>query len=440
VAKTHIEAALKISKDSPDALVVRGRLAMEERDYDRAIADFRSVLRQHPRSVEYMGLLARVHMQNKEPALARELLFRAAKNNPGHISIRTLFAEYLTQSRDYKAALEEVDAMAAMFPFEPAIQRLRQLVESGQNSLAGSDAQLAGIENDLPENAAVYSRQGKQYLEQKNFDNAIGEFQKALRVAPSAIEPLKGMVQAYLAQGRPDLALARVNAQLRITSPTLHQAYFLLGQIYDGQNQPSEAQRAYQKALDINAAWDAPYLALARQHHARGDNKRALSVLETARNTLPGSETIALHVAAMLEANQQFDRAMAEYEKLLMADADLDVAANNLAVLLLDRRGDKASVERALTLARRFQNSAQPAYLDTLGWALVKSGQASRGLPYLEKALAAMPDAPTYHYHAGWAYKAIGEKEKAKTHLLKAIATGVAFSGRDQAKSVVATL
>ncbi len=440
-AKALLDDDLKTtSRTNPDTLEARGKIALEEGDLQRAIADFRSALKQQPNSVEYVGLLARAHVQNKEPGLARELLIQAAKNNPQNLPVRTMLVELLIQIRDYKNAQDEANHLIKAFPFDPAPRRLLEMMAAAQNTLPGADVIQANEENSMAPAVASLYHLGSQYLAQKKYDEALGEFQKALRLAPSAIGPLKGLVQAHVAKGRADLALAKVKSQLRITSPTLHQAYYLLGQVQEGRQQPAEAVRAYQRALDIRPNWDAPYLALAQHYHAKGDAKQAQATLEAALRALPGSQTLSLHLASQLEANKSYDRAMAEYEKLLKANPDLDIAANNLATLLIDHRGDKASLERSLSLTRRFQNTTQPAYLDTLGWAMIKSGQASRGLPYVVKALEAQADVAAYHFHAGIAYQAMGNKEKAKLHLLKALAAGGGFAGQDQAKALVAGL
>ncbi len=439
-AKTHVSEALKFSRDSTDALVTRGKLALEAGDWERAVVDFRTCLKHQPSSLEYVGLLARAHMLNKQPGMARELLFQAAKNNQDNLPIRTLLAESLVQMRDYKTALEEVHEQIKTFPFDTKPRRLLEDILLAKRTLPGADVVSSNAEGAMPSAAIPVYRQASQYLMDKKYSEASGEYQKALRMAPTAIEPLIGLVDAYLALGRPDMALTKVKAQFHIDSPTLHQAYYLLGQIYAGQNNQTEAVRAYRRALDINASWEAPYLALAQIFQTQGDNKQAQSILERGAKIVPQSQTIMLHLAIMLEANRSYDRAIAMYERLLQDYPDLDAAANNVAVLLLERRGDKTSLERALNLARRFQHAKQPAYLDTLGWALVKNQQSNRGLPYLEKALVAEPEAASYHYHAGVAYIAIGNKEQAKTHLLKSLAAGTDFPGRDQVKNVAARL
>lgn len=440
VAKTHANDALRLSKHSPVALATRGKIAFEERDLDQAVADFRLALKMQPKSIEYIGLLARAYAQNKQPGLARELLSSAVKNYPGNYPVRMLLVEHMLNQRDYKNALAEVTDGINFFPFDQELQNFRARIMAAQDKLPVARDAFAASEIAAPPNVAAIYRQGTQFLEQKKYDDAIGEFQKAHRIVPMSFAPMQGLVQAYLAQGRPDKALSFVTSQLSVTSPVLHYGYFLLAQIYANQQRPAEAIRAYQQASDNNPYWAAPYLALALHYYARQENRKALAVLETAARLMPDDHTVTLHLAGMLELDQNVDRALGEYERLLKQDPSHALATNNLAVLLLEKRGDKASIERALNLARRFQNSNRPEFLDTLGWALAKNGDAGRALPLLEKALAAMPDAPYVHYHTGMTYFALGNTERAKTHLLKSISAGIESAYQDKAKAVVATL
>jgi tetratricopeptide (TPR) repeat protein len=281
---------------------------------------------------------------------------------------------------------------------------------------------------------------GTYYAGAKKYDAAIAEFQLALKQAPEAIEPLKGLVQAYLAKGRSDLALGEIKRRMRIDSPTLNQVYFLLAEIYREQKKYPEAERAYGQSLDINPYWHDPYLALAQLHHTTGGDNKAQAMLEIGLKRMPDDPVLAVSLAGAREANRDYERAIADYENILKTHPGLDVAANNVAALLTEKRSDKASLERALNLARRFENASNPAYVDTLGWAYIKNGQTRRGLALLSRAISAAPNMPLYHYHVGMAYKIVGDKEKAKIHLHKALAGKTDFDGMNEAKSVLAQL
>src|SRR6185369_3008183 len=88
------------------------------------------------------------------------------------------------------------------------------------------------------------------------------------------------------------------------------------------------------------------------------------------------------------------EKAIAEYEKILAKDPRADLAANNLASLLSEAGGSKADLDRALALAKRFQNAANSAFLDTLGWVYFQLGDYEHALPLLQKAVGMASNDP----------------------------------------------
>ncbi len=114
--------------------------------------------------------------------------------------------------------------------------------------------------------------------------------------------------------------------------------------------------------------------------------------------------------------------------------------ANNLASLLTDHKGDKASLERAKQLAAPFESSGQPALLDTLGWVYYKLNDVDRALPLLKKAVDGAPKSGVLHYHLGMAYYKKGDKAAAKDQLTRAFATAEKFTGEDEGRATLKAL
>jgi tetratricopeptide (TPR) repeat protein len=439
-ARPLVDQVLNANQNNVDALVVRGKLALADNDTKRAIADFRWALKEQPNSVEFAGLLAKAHLENKEPALAREVISKAVQLNPDNRQSRIMLVDYLLQTRDYDTALTEINILLAAAPLDAGLLQSRAAVLAAKKNLPEAQAGLLALRSGLTPTALANFRLGTYYASIKKYDTAAGEFLLALKYSPDAIEPLKGLTQAYLASGRADLALNEVKRRLRIESPVLHQLYFLLGETYLAQQKFAEAERAYARSLDINPYWHDPYLALAQFHHDLADDKKAQAVLELGLKRMPDDPIMAISFAGARQHNGEYERAIADYEAILKTHPSLDVAANNIAALLTEKRGDKASLERALNLARRFENSANPAYVDTLGWAYVKNGQTRRGLALLNRAMEIAPAVALYQYHAGMAYKILGDREKAKIHLNKALASQTNFEGMSDARATLAKL
>ena len=93
------------------------------------------------------------------------------------------------------------------------------------------------------------------------------------------------------------------------------------------------------------------------------------------------------------------------------------MAINNLVSLLLDYRSDKASLDRAFSLADALKNSNVPQFQDTLGWAQYRQGDFKDAIATLEAAAAKLPNLAAVHYHLGMSYAADGQPEKAAEQL-----------------------
>ena len=96
------------------------------------------------------------------------------------------------------------------------------------------------------------------------------------------------------------------------------------------------------------------------------------------------------------------------------------IVANNLASLLADYRTDKASLERANSLALLLKKSEVPQFKDTLGWVSYQRQDYRAALPLLEDAVKALPNLAMVRYHLGMTYLATGQDEKASEQFNKA--------------------
>ena len=97
------------------------------------------------------------------------------------------------------------------------------------------------------------------------------------------------------------------------------------------------------------------------------------------------------------------------------------IAANNLASLLSDHRNDKASLEKAQTLAASLRETQIPQFKDTLGWISYRRDDYVNAISLLEKAVVALPDVPLVRYHLAMSYIAVGQTAKALEQLRVAL-------------------
>jgi len=231
-------------------------------------------------------------------------------------------------------------------------------------------------------------------------DAAARMDQVLTRTAPDATM-LMLAAKAHTAAGNPDKAEALLKKAIDI-EPDRMKAYGLLGQFYVSQRRLPDAREQYTTIVAKNPTAVGPNTMLAMIMEAQGDK--------------PAAE--------------------AQYWKTLSLDANAAVAANNLAWLWVStgRNLDQA-LQLAQTAAKVLPDS--PQVLDTLGWAFYQKNMNPQAIQQLEASVRKDATDPSVHYHLGMAYSKIGDFDKAKASLQKALTMNPRFDGADEARKTL---
>jgi predicted Zn-dependent protease len=133
------------------------------------------------------------------------------------------------------------------------------------------------------------------------------------------------------------------------------------------------------------------------------DQKRtddAVRVLEQARKTFGDDQALSMRIANVYETGGRLADAERELRKL-MTDDPLDAEALNSLSYMLAEHGQK--LPEAVDLAQRALKiePENPAFLDTLGWALFKSGRTDEAAQSLDKAAAVLTGNSVIQDHHG---------------------------------------
>jgi tetratricopeptide (TPR) repeat protein len=435
-AAALIAEVLKANPRDNQALMLRGRLAMERGDALGAIGDYRAVLRDQPDSVPVITQLARAHLVNGEQELARETLGKAVALFPDRPEVRMLMAEFKVSTRDIQGAREDIEHVLKQNPLDLRAVSLKSDIHAGAGEWKAAEATLTAMKKKSPADPRIDQKLGNLYLAQKRPEQAIAAYEAALTAVPGAIEPLTGLCNLYLSQEKPQLAVARIEEALKV-SPENFLAQALLGRMEAASKQFDKADAAFRKAVAMNSSIPGTHLELANFLAERGDYSGAERAIKDGLFALPENDTLLRQLAQVHMRGKNFEQAIAVYEDMVTRDAGNDMAANNLASLLLDHREDKASHERAKELVRRFEHSRNPAYIDSLGWAHFRTGEYDRAAQVLRKAVDVAPGAAVLHYHLGMALHRKGDLAMAKPHLQKALDAKVEFPGIDEVRKIL---
>ncbi len=182
------------------------------------------------------------------------------------------------------------------------------------------------------------------------------------------------------------------------------------------------------------------YVRLADVNVVQNRLDNAVKVLKQGLVELPNDNNLSIKLASVYELSGKYDEAISTYGEVLKNNPGNALVTNNLASLLTDRKGDKASLDRAKQLAAPFASSGQPALLDTLGWVYYKLNDLDSALPLLKKAVDAAPKSGVLRYHLGMVYYKKGDKAAAKDELTRAFATEEKFAGEDEGRAALKAL
>lgn len=437
-AEKLTEEVLKENPKNNDALINRARLALSKADPETAITALREVMRDQPGSVIASGLLASAHMQKKEPQLAREALVKAVETNPGNVQARLAYAQFMAQNKDTDGALKIMAEALKAAPDNLDVLLARMELLAAKQDMKGAQSAIAAIKEKHPGLPVGYYHMGRYHASQKRYDEAVREFELALGKsgAKDSFQVLSSIASVRIAQGKPDLALGRMQELLK-TEQNHPFAHELMAEVYITKKQYDEAEKSLHAAIKNNPKWNVPYRNLANLYMVRGDTRAAAEIYQKGLEAIPDDAQLLFHIAEMYERTRDFDKAVVTYERMLTKDPESNLARNNLASLLTDQKSDAASLKRARELVLGFETQSQPAFRDTLGWVHHKSGETDKAIEILKEVVKQAPNVPIFRYHLGMAYHKQGNMAEAKVHLAKAVDVKDEYPGLVEARETL---
>jgi exosortase len=153
--------------------------------------------------------------------------------------------------------------------------------------------------------------------------------------------------------------------------------------------------------------------------------KQTASLLRTALDNNPRSADLCYSVANLRYVTGSRDEAITLYRKALAIKPDHKLAANNLALVLADRRDGIAEALNTIDAAiAKF--GADATLLDTKGQILVLLGRAQEALGLLGSAASSQPGDPLVLLHLSNAFLSSRREAEARTTYRRARAFGVA--------------
>ncbi|MBI5672873.1 MAG: tetratricopeptide repeat protein [Nitrospirae bacterium] len=440
-AERQVQEILKDNPRSSDGLMLTGRMALARRNGKDAVQAFRTVLHDQPDLATVHYLLGQAYQLTGDTNLAKDSFERAVALYPDQVDAKRSLAVLESRSGRYQQARARLDDLLKHRPDDVTALDMLMTLDLVTKNWSGAEQTLTRLRQISTGNNLLASlAEGRFYEAQRRLSEARRAYERATALAPNEPEPLLSLVKVEVALGQATQSRTRLESLLasRKDHPFAHG---LLGEVLTLTREYEEAAHHYREAVRLNPKWMTPWLNWASLSLSRKKPDEAVQVLQDGLKANPESEELHLLLASAHSEQGQIDLAIAAYETTLRLNPRNLLAANNLAVLLVDYKSDPSSLQRAFSLSRDFEKEApHPLFIDTLGWVRFKMGQREEAIRLMKDAVAKSPDISVLNYHLGIAFFQSGKRAEARTYLSKALKSADSFDGRREAEQVLAQL
>lgn len=395
-----------------------------EEKYQDAIKLLEEILWQHPRNDSAMSAMGEINVIQGDVSKAYENYKNALKLNPKNLSALNYIVnkEVSEQHTDY--AIELLETTLRYLPSQLSL--LTKLVELN-SSVGNFDSANKYVEKiRRHRNGALLAQflNGKVLHKQKKFNEAIVVYRELLEVAPSLNDALIGMVESYSSLGKRDEMESYLDGFIK-DNPNNTVAFVLKSKLLSLKKQNSKAVSLLETVLTNNEIDRVKvYIELARLHSILKNEKLEYGAYVDGLAVSPNNSDLLLSLALYYENKKDYANAVKQYEKVLNINSKHNVAKNNLATILLDHFGKPDDVAKAVELVKVFRQSKQPYFLDTYGWAQLKSGKVDTAMEVFKQVIILEPDIPVFRYHLAIAHYELADGMSATSELKQALYLG----------------
>lgn len=467
-ASAQIDEVLKKDQHDRQALLLRARmrtLGGQPENLKLAVADLEDVLKQEPNSKLGLYLMSQTTFNLGQIDKARAFAAELEKTYPDYLPAKLMQVQLALTGGDNKGAQTlATDLLARLDKAAPDRENSPQMLAEirERTYLARGAAQLqlknlAGAKQDFESARGISSNDPVVYnslalvaLSENKPQEAMADFDNALRVDATNFDALNGLISLYAKSQQLDQAHARVDQALS-QYPNVAALHFLKAQVYGYQQNVASVQAELNKALELDPNYLAAYSSLATLYINSKQEDRAIAEYRKIIEHRPDNATAYVLIGMLEDQRKNYDAAAENYRKALEKDPNSIIAANNLAWLYATT--GKGNLDEALKLAQGVvqRNPNVAGFLDTLGWVYYKKNLHDAAVEQLRKAVsineadatrAKTSPSAAYHYHLAMALKGKGDREESRRELETAIRLSdkAPFADVDEAKKALASL
>ncbi len=438
-AKAAFERAIQLDGKLIEPKLNLARLDITNRAFDAAAARLNAILLADDKNIDAMYEMANLSSRRGQPAETLRWLSKGSDvAGPRDLRPAMALVEFLLRNRKPALALEAAKRLSAKDSDNVSVMLVYGRAQLANGDLEGARSTFSGATRFANYNAVQQTEIAGWQLAVNNLAGAAYSLEKALSSRPDFLPALALMTEVEIRQDQPAKAEQRAR-QILVLAPKQAIGYSLLGDVAQARGQGAAAIDAYRRAHQVESN-TGTFLRLFNAMSGQDGGKSALPMGEAWLKSHPQDQSVRKALGDAYARAGNYAVARTTYDTYLKAMPDDVAVLNNQANVLLRLRDPSAVAVAEQALKK---DPANANAIDTLGWALFKSGppeQSDRALQLLRDARLREPGNPEIRYHLAEVLAQSGRKTEAQDEIEAALKIGRNFESVADAEGLLKKL
>ena len=250
-------------------------------DPAKAVAAYERAVQLNPRNVRALQSLAKGLKAAGQGLRSSGILQQAIQMAPSDAASLYQSAVLASELGRAGEALEKMQKAIALDPDLPGAYTTLARIQAAAGQTDRGEAALREALRIDPYDAAAWDLAGRAQAEKRQFPEALGDFERAIRYRPNFAPHLYDYALTLSSTGQPDRAQKIAEAAAH-ADPKLPEVHVLLGGLLARKRQLPDAAREYREALRLLPDFGRARLNLASVLVAQGDKQGAAEQLRAA--------------------------------------------------------------------------------------------------------------------------------------------------------------
>ena len=383
---------------SEPVTMLKEQIYVQEKKYDQAIHELKSIIKADPEEIRYLGILAELYTTIGRKEDARETYRKIFEIEPDNGIAQLSMAEFYSLDSNRVKQFEYL-SLAFRNKSLPLERKLNVVIDfltddkKFQENADEVDSLIQILMEIYPEDIRVKTSWA-------NYLTKVEKYQEALKLYDEILEKQKGN-------------------------------YFVWEQAIFIENILGNNEKVYERCKEALTYFeDRPflYLFLGNSAMQEGKNDEAVKSLEKGldyvKNNIPLTVQFYAFLAEAWRNLGKFEKSDSYFDKALQMEPDNIMILNNYGyyLALREEKLDKAEKMSRETITKEPEN---PTYLDTYAWILFKSGKLAEARDYMQKAIQhGGGEDPDILEHYGDILEKLGDHQEALKYWRKAKENG----------------